>query len=125
MKSVRNLPAIFLSAVLLAAFSLQFTACEKYVLPDLHVTPDTLWFSAASGSKPVTVSTNVITTLYPENTDNWVNASPEWIDADTTVVITVRENLTDESRTAVIPVKSEAILRSLVVIQEGAEQGAD
>ena len=65
------------------------------------------------------VTTNVITTLYPENDDYWVHARPEWLEQNATVFIRVYDNPTTESRTAVIPVKSEAILRNLVVIQEG------
>lgn len=125
MKSARKLPAIIIPAVLLAVLAAQFTACEKYVLPDLHVSPDTLRFTAATDSQTVTVTTNVITTLYAESSDNWVSASPDWIDSGTPVLIRVAENTGPESRTATIPVKSESILRNLVVIQEGAEAEPD
>ncbi|MBR0223154.1 MAG: BACON domain-containing protein [Bacteroidales bacterium] len=120
---MRKAFAIIIPAILLAFFAAQFTACEKYVLPDLTITPDTLWFSAAADSQAINVNTNVITTLYPENSDSWVQARPEWLDRSRTVFIRVSENISSESRTAVIPVKSEAIQRNLVVIQEGLPEG--
>ena len=115
---MRKVAAILVSAGLLLVFAAQFTACEKYVLPALSIAPDTLRFTAAADSQAVVVTTNVITTLYPENDDNWVRALPEWLDQSHTVIIRVGENLSSESRTAVIPVKSEVIVHQLVVIQE-------
>lgn len=119
---MRKAFAIIVPALLLAVFAAQFTACEKFVLPELSISPDTLRFGALADSQAVHVTTNVITTLYPENSDNWVHARPEWLDQSGTVFIRVYDNLSTESRTAIIPVKSEAILRNLVVIQEGAAE---
>lgn len=125
MKSTRKRPAIIIPAVLLAVLAAQFTACEKYVLPDLHISPDTLRFTASPDAQTVTVTTNVITTLSAESRDNWVSASPDWTDADTTVLIRVAENTSTEGRTATISVQSESILRHLVVMQEGSEAEPD
>ena len=115
---MRKAATILLSVLLLAVLAAQFSACEKYVLPDLTISSDTLRFSAAADSQMLVVTTNVITTLYPENA-NWVSANPEWMDQSSMVFIRVWENPDPEPRTTTIPVKSEAILRSLVVIQEG------
>lgn len=117
---MRNVSRILLPACLLLVFAAQFTACEKYVLPSVTIAPDTLRFAAAADSQAIVVTTNVITTLYPESNDFWVYAQPEWLDQSCTVFIHVFDNSSTEPRTAVIPVKSEAILRHLVVIQEGA-----
>ena len=116
---MRKAFATIIPVLLLAVFAAQFSACEKYVLPSLEIAPDTLRFGATADSQAVVVTTNVITTLYPENDDYWVHARPEWLEQNATVFIRVYDNPTTESRTAVIPVKSEAILRNLVVIQEG------
>lgn len=117
---MRKAATILLSVLLLAVLAAQFSACEKYVLPDLTISSDTLRFSAAADSQMLVVTTNVITTIYPELSDNWVSANPEWMDGSSTVFIRVRDNPYPEPRTAVIPVKSEAIRRTLVVIQDGA-----
>lgn len=116
---MRKTATILVSALLLAVLAAQFSSCEKYVLPDLTISSDTLRFSAAADSQMLVVTTNVITTIYPENADNWVKANPEWMDQSSTVCIRVSENPGPEPRTATVPVKSEAILRSLVIIQEG------
>ena len=117
---MRKAVAILLSVLLLAVLAAQFVSCEKFVLPDLTISADTLRFSAAADSQQLVVNTNVITTIYPESTDDWVTANPEWFEESCTVYIRVRENPDPQSRVATVPVKSEAILRSLVVIQEGA-----
>ena len=117
---MRKAFAILLPVVLLALLAVQFSGCEKYVLPELTISADTLRFTAAADSQQIVVTTNVITTLYPESSDNWVRANPEWLEASTTVFIRVSENPNAQTRRATIPVKSEAIKRELVVIQEGA-----
>lgn len=117
---MRKTATILLTVLLLAVLAAQFSACEKYVLPDLTISSDTLRFSAKADSQMLVVTTNVITTIYPEMTDNWVRANPEWMDGSSTVFIRVWDNPDPEPRTAVVPVKSEAIRRTLVVIQEGA-----
>ena len=118
---MRKASEILLSVVLLALLAAQFSGCEKYVLPELSISPDTLRFTAAADSQQIVVTTNVITTLYPDRTDSWIRANPEWLDASTTVFIRVSENPGSQPRKATVPVKSEALQRSLVVIQEGAQ----
>lgn len=117
---MRKAFAIIVPVLLLAVFAAQFTACEKYVLPEVTLSSDTLRFSAAADSQALHVTTNVITTIYPESGDRWVYASPNWFEQSQTVFIHVYDNPSSESRTAVVPVKSEAIQRNLVIIQEGA-----
>ena len=117
---MRKASAIIIPAVLLMLLAAQFSACEKYVLPDLTISADTLRFSAAADSQRIVVTTNVITTLYPESSAPWVSANPEWLEASCPVFIRVSDNPGPQTRTTTIPVKSEAILRHLVVIQEGA-----
>lgn len=119
---MRKVTAILVSVLLLAVLAAQFTACEKYVLPDLTISADTLRFAAVADSQKLVVTTNVITTIYPESSDSWVRANPEWFDESCTVFIRVWDNPDPKPRTATIPVKSEAIKRTLVVIQEGAAE---
>lgn len=117
---MRKAAAILLSALLLALLAAQFSACEKYVLPELAISPDTLCFTAEEGTRSLVVTTNVITTLYPDMEDTWVRVNPEWIEDGCTVSVWVAENPDTQQRIATIPVKSEAIKRNLVVIQEGS-----
>ena len=119
---MRKAAAILISVILTALLAAQFAGCEKYVLPELTISSDTLWFSAAADSQLIVVHTNVITTLYPEAKDGWLSANPEWLNESHDVYIRVRENPDPKQRVATIPVKSEAIHRNLVVIQEAAPE---
>ena len=111
-----------MASALLLAFAAQFTACEKYVLPEMSVSPDTLWFGAAPDSQRVFVTTNVITTIRPGLDAEWITTNPDWFDGSCHVMIGVSENEGESARTAVLPVHSEIIQRNLVVIQEGKPQ---
>lgn len=118
---MRKAAALILPVLLLGMLAAQFTGCEKYVLPDLTISPDTLRFGPDAGSLPLQVNTNVITTLYPESHDYWVVPDPDWIEETTLVQIHVDANPDTTQRIAVIPVKSESIKRTLVVIQARAD----
>ena len=115
--NMRRISAFIISTLLLAAIAAQFSSCEQYVLPSVEISPDTLRFGAAEDSAMLTVKTNVIVTIEPESV-TWVRAEPAWIDETTSVMIRVRENPGREARTVTIPVKSEAIQRNLVVVQD-------
>ena len=116
---MRKAATIIIPLALLALLASQFTACEKYVLPEVNVSADTLWFGAAADSQRLTVWTNVITTAEPDDADGWIWAEPYWFESDCTLVVYVRENYDPEPRTGTLPIKSEAILRNVTVIQEG------
>ena len=64
---MRKAATIIIPLALLALLAAQFTACEKYVLPEVNVSADTLWFGAAADSQRLTVWTNVITTAEPDD----------------------------------------------------------
>jgi len=96
----------------------QFTACEKYVLPDMSVTPDTLYFGPQADSTRVHLATNVVVAT---NNDGitWASSWPEWFDEDSDVTIYVKENASTSERTGTLLFKSEALQRKLVVFQKG------
>lgn len=104
------------SAIAVLAVS-QMVSCEKYVLPELTVTPDTLRFSAAEDSALVKVHSNVIWS----NKDNpdWIKVSVAWGDSDTETFVSVTVNTSDQARQAQVSIKSETIQRYIVVEQEG------
>lgn len=113
-KTFTALAAIFI--VLLTAG--QMVSCEKYVLPELTVSPDTLIFSAAADSALVKVHSNVIWS----NRDNpdWIRVSVDWGDTDAETFVAVTENTSSEARQAKVSIKSETIQRYIVVEQAGA-----
>lgn len=119
---MRNRTTWLIAALLMLVFAAQFMGCEKYVLPELSFTPDTLRFGAGEDSAILHVTTNVITTVEPENNVAWVYADPSWIDESTEVVIHVRENGTKYERSTTIPVKSESLQHYLFVVQAAAQE---
>lgn len=106
-------------AVIIAALAVsQMVSCEKYVLPELTVTPDTLRFGAGADSALVKVHSNVIWS----NKDNpdWITLSIDWGDTDTETFVSVTENTSTGARQAQVSIKSETIQRYVVVEQAGA-----
>lgn len=121
---VRKAAVFLVSALLVLTAAAQFAGCEKFVLPAISVTPDTLRFSAAADSADILLYTNVITKPEPEEGDEWITTWPEWFDADSPLTVFVRENTGSEARTGILYFKSEAIQKKLVVIQEGGDSGS-
>ena len=117
---MRKILAILIPVLLLTAIA-QFTACEKYVLPAISVTPDTLYFQSAADSALVNLSTNVITKPEADD-DDWISAWPDWFDADSPLTIYVKENRTYNARIGILYFKSESLQRKLVVIQAAAAE---
>ncbi len=115
-KTFTSLAAVFI-VLLLAG---QMVSCEKYVLPELTVTPDTLRFGAGADSALVKVHSNVIWS----NKDNpdWISVSIDWGDTDTETFVSVTENTSTQARQAQVSIKSETIQRYVVVEQEGATE---
>lgn len=119
MRTVRKTPFLLVAA-LLAVAAAQLGSCEKFLLPEVELSQDTLWYSAAGGVQSVHVTTNVITTANPETRDSdWITTDPVWFDASCDVQVTVSENAQEDQRTSSIPIKSEAIIKYLVIIQAG------
>lgn len=95
----------------------QMISCEKFILPELTVTPDTLRFGAAADSSLVKVHSNVIWS----NNDNpdWISVSVDWGDTDAETFVSVAENTSTQARQAQVSIKSETIQRYIVVEQAG------
>lgn len=98
---------------------MQFTGCEHYVLPELTLSPDTLYFNAQADSQLVSVNTNVI--WYREDdatSEDWFSFSPS--DGEGSDVMTVRVKANSgNDRKAGIVFRSETISRTLHIFQEG------
>ena len=118
---MRKVTTIITVFSLLALLAIPFSSCEKYVIPDLRVSPDTLRFGAAADSQKVFVTTNVNTILIMDMQDPWVFADPGFLEESTEVTFYVLENEESRTRTLEFPVRSEALQRKIIVIQAGKE----
>lgn len=118
---MRKVTAFITALPLLALLAIPFSSCEKYVIPDLQVSTDTLRFGAAVDSQKVFVTTNVNTILIMDTPDTWVFADPDFLEESTEVTFYVLENEESRSRMLEFPVRSEALQRKIIVIQAGKE----
>ena len=98
----------------------QMVSCEKYILPELTVTPDTLIFGAAADSTLVKIHSNVIWSN--KNNPDWIRVSIDWGDTDAETFVAVTENTSTQARQAQVSIKSETIQRYIVVEQAGATE---
>lgn len=114
---MKKIPAFFASTILVLVPIAQFTSCEKYVLPELDVSEDTLLFSKKAQFQTINIVTNVSWALEAPVLETWLNCSPIFGEGDSIVTVTVQEN-TGEMRTADVSIFSETIKRKLVIIQD-------
>ena len=111
---------IIIPLAVAAVLGFQFTACEKYVLPELNISPDTLRFGAAGDSLISVVNSNVIWTAKPEEKYiDWLEAVPDYWEGPGELMIRTQDNDSVAPRSAVIIVKSESITKKLVIEQAG------
>ncbi|MDD3201252.1 MAG: BACON domain-containing protein [Bacteroidales bacterium] len=109
---------LFSFSILALTVILQFHSCEKYVLPELSFTPDTLYFTSTAQTKAVTLTTNVV--WETEISVDWIKSEPDFGEGDTLISFTVEENNGDARNTSV-NIKTETIQKALIVIQSASD----
>lgn len=95
------------------------SSCEKYVLPELTISCDTLLFSAAGGSQELAIESNVAWRALFEDCE-WAEALPDVGEGNATIEVKCSPNDEEEPRTVTLGVKSETIHRSCIIIQESS-----
>jgi len=115
------------AAVVLFIMLAQFVSCEKYVLPELTISQDTIIFSHNVDSAYLEIHSNVIWEIETPDvsiSDRWVIVRPNWADGDTTVIFktTLNKGPRRETKARVF---SETIERYLMLIQEAAPDASE
>ena len=120
--------AVVAAAVLVA--SLSTASCEKYILPHLDCTLDTIWAPLEGGTYQVTISSNV----------SWkfeLTSIPAWASVDVTygqsdyeeavypIKVEVQPNDGDSGRNGAIKYSSQTLTRTLVISQTGPATAQD
>lgn len=118
--------AILSIAALTAAISV--SSCNKYVLPEISIAPDSLFFSADSQSATILINSNVI---WDFSFDNEEDKAPQWLNFDPLyggdtlqiqkVTVTIQRNESDQPRVIKAGVKSETLNKMLYIHQEARE----
>ena len=116
------------SVVLMAALSA--VSCEKYILPRLDCSLDTIWAPVEGGVYNITITSNV----------NWVfelPSIPAWTSVDVTsgnsdfketvypIKVVVQSNVGGPDRSGVMKYSSQTLSRTLVISQKGPATGQD
>ena len=100
-------------------FLAQFAGCEKYVLPEMTLSPDTLLFPAAGGEALLQVKSNVAWHLDDVPAEGeWFHFSVMTEESGCDVTVTAQAN-TGGSRRASVVFRTETLSRRLTLIQEG------
>ncbi len=124
MRNKKNILTLAVATVFFFVLLAQFVSCEKYVLPELTISQDTLIFSHTADSVYLDVHSNVIWEIETPDiniSDRWVIVRPNWADGDTTVIFktTLNEGPMRQTKARVF---SETIERFLLLIQQAAPE---
>lgn len=121
---VKILPA----CIVAVALFVQFSSCEKYILPAIAVKPDTLVFQATADTIVATITSTVQCTVdQPVNDDG---ESVGWASCDCgeftgkgegQLTVYVTANASSQRRNAIITINSEAIKKKVRIIQTQKE----
>ena len=113
--------AILASAVIIAAAA-GAASCEKYVLPELSLSQDTLLVNKSAQQLSLTVNSNVQWAFDVDGDKvEWVSFDPEWAEVGRKVTISIEENATGKMRSATVPVSSQTISKKLLIVQSADE----
>ena len=111
-----------LAAAVLAAAAAGAASCEKYVLPELSLSQDTLLVNKSAQQLSLTVNSNVQWEFDVASAQvEWVIFDPEWGEVGRKVTISVEENTSGAIRKAAIPVQSQTIQKQLLIVQSADE----
>ena len=115
------LMAILASAVIIAAAA-GAASCEKYVLPELSLSQDTLLVNKSEQQLSLTVNSNVQWAFDIDgDKEEWVSLDPEWAEVGRKVTISIEENATGKMRSATVPISSQTISKKLLIVQSADE----
>lgn len=116
---MKKLFTIIVPLAALLVFAAQFSSCEKYVLPEMTLSEDSVYFYSRTDTVSIMVYSNVVWSFTNED-NNWYKGYPNWGDADSLVMFIVEENIDDRPREAELIIKTETISRTLHIFQEAA-----
>ena len=114
--------AVVAAAVLVA--SLSTASCEKYILPHLDCTLDTIWAPLEGGTYRISISSNVSWSFDLPSIPAWASVDvtfgkSDYEEAVYPITVEVQPNDGESDRTGVLKYTSQTLSRTLVISQKG------
>ncbi|MBR5735925.1 MAG: BACON domain-containing protein [Bacteroidales bacterium] len=107
---------VAVAAVIVAASGV--TSCEKYFLPSLVLSQDTILVNKAPQELSLVINSNVEWSVeLGEVNAKWLDVTPDYGEATATVKITISGNDSGEKRSVNVPIRSETLERDLLIVQ--------
>jgi hypothetical protein len=91
-----------------------FTACEKYIIPQLSFTPDTLKCGLNNGAYDVTIHSTVAWRV--SSGSNWIEPSVKSGKKDSVIQLYI--NASDSTRLGSLTVTTETLEKRIIVLQQ-------
>jgi len=107
----------FVAAIAVIAAASGVTSCEKYVLPAIGLSQDTILVNKAAQELSLVVNSNVFWSFDDGSTAAWLTVTPSGGTSTATVKIQIEENDSGAARRTTLTLKSETLQRSLLVVQ--------
>ena len=109
----------FVAAACFAAVS-----CERYILPRLDCSVDTLWVPIEGGSYDITITSNVEWSFEYSTVPKWTSfdvmyGQSDYVEVTYPITVVVQPNEGDSDRLSEIIFSSQTLSRTLVVDQKG------
>lgn len=117
MGSTKKVLVAFLAAVAVIAAASCVTSCEKYFLPSLELSQETILVNKASQELSLVVNSNVIWSFDIDKQIQWVTVTPAKGESTATVKIHIEANDSGVARSVTLPLKSETLQRDLRIVQ--------
>ena len=115
---MKKVMMVLIAAAVIIAAAAGASSCEKYVLPELSLSKDTLAVNKAAQELTFVVNANVPWEFdLSEVKAEWLVFSPEWGDLGMPVTISIEENTTGARRSVTVPVSSQTITKNLLIVQ--------
>ena len=116
------LMALCATAVIIAAAA-GAASCEKYVLPEISLSQDTILVNKAAQELSLTVNSNVQWEFDVAGVGiDWVIFDPEWGELGRKVTVSIEENTSGSVRRATVPFQSQTISKQLIIVQSADEK---
>ena len=105
-------------------------SCEKYALPKLEFSRDTLQVPLEGGVFEVALTSNVRWAFDAGSIGSWIsidskNGDGGYQDTKFPINLTVQPNEEGQERKCTVSVSSQTLTRKLVVVQDGLQAGGD